>query len=86
VEGLQEVTEKTNHLQTLCAENEAVYHAELSNTKMVINRLREQTPRICPERDDYNNEVERRRASKHHKIKDYDRMKDQVSECAIVLS
>jgi hypothetical protein len=78
--------DEVSRLQALSEENEALYREDQSNTKMVINRLREQTEKICRERDDYKNEVERRKASKHHKIKDYDRMKDQVSECAIVLS
>ena len=59
-------------------ESIAGFEIELDSSKMVIESLRKQIVKISHERDDFKNEVERRKASKHHKIKDYDRMKEQV--------
>ena len=59
-------------------ESIAGFQIELDSSKKVIESLRKQIVKINHERDDFKNEVERRKASKHHKIKDYDRMKEQV--------
>ena len=59
-------------------ESIAGFQIELESKKMVIHSLRKQIVKIGHERDDFKNEVKRRIVSKHHKIKDYDRMKEQV--------
>lgn len=69
----------------------AALHEEISGLKQeqarsradsskMVSDLQDQIAKMARERDDLKNEVEWRKTSKHHKVKDYDRMKDQVAK------
>lgn len=51
---------------------------EIAGLKQELADHKDQMAKIARERDDFKNEAERRKTSKHHKIKDYNRMKEEV--------
>ena len=51
---------------------------DLDTSKVVIGNLKTQVEMVSSERDDLKLEVERRKESKHRKLKEYDGLKIQV--------
>ena len=72
------VQEEIASLQKQIRVMEQEHAKSIGASGVLIESLRKQIMKISHERDDFMNEVDRRKTSKHHKIKDYDRMKEQV--------
>ena len=85
-EDRAELYQEINRLRKSCSdlkmkvqETEQKHKKESECSKSVIQHMKEQMEKLTHEKNDLKNEVERRKSSQHKKLKEYDKMKEQVA-------
>ena len=75
---LNDCKKELSKLKVQKAQSEAKLQTRVKTLNEVVDNLTKQIETVSTERDDARYEVQRRKASKNQKIKEYDRMKQQV--------